>query len=363
MWGVADLVYPWRASLLEGTTAENSKLGLFWRAGIKGKAFSARPVTYLRLWQKHPNLENLVTQGAGRLVAELIADELENRRYIYPREKGLPELGIRWKERRPAQMLGLNKDEFRRLLEDGWGADTLHYFVARKDKGRVLDREELELCGELGIGNCRTMENGGQEPVFVARYLRRQKKKDRRCDLSILDDYWRMAAQRGYDLDNPDLRYPPSLYRAHERVREELKREREEKSRRERTARAAAIRKRYRELSAFSWEKDGILIRPAKSEAELKREGEALHHCVANYAASVAKGTSAIFFVHKTEEPDKPWYTLELNEKDLMVRQNRGSRNCARTKEVKTFEDAWVEYLKELRDKPGKKKKREVQAA
>ena len=55
--------------------------------------------------------------------------------------------------------------------------------------------------------------------------------------------------------------------------------------------------KRFERMSRYSWERDGILIRPAESAAELRKEGKALHHCVANYAERHARGDLTIFFI------------------------------------------------------------------
>lgn len=92
---------------------------------------------------------------------------------------------------------------------------------------------------------------------------------------------------------------------------------------------------------------------------ELRAEGTALHHCVATYDQRYAKGETAIFFIRRVDEPDEPYFTLELREKDLTVRQNRGLRNCGKKKEVQAFEDAWIDWAKNQ----VKKKKRKVKAA
>ena len=67
------------------------------------------------------------------------------------------------------------------------------------------------------------------------------------------------------------------------------------------------------------------------------------------------RGQTAIFFLRREEDPDKPWYTLELDEKELTVKQNRGFQNCARTAEVEAFEKKWVAWLRAgaQRDKHG----------
>lgn len=101
---------------------------------------------------------------------------------------------------------------------------------------------------------------------------------------------------------------------------------------------------------------DGLLIRPAKSQKELADEGDALHHCVGSYAARHAGGKTAIFFLRRAAAPNEPYYTLELDEAKLVVRQNRGLRNCSRTKEVQAFEERWLEWVRAgcLRDEKGR---------
>ncbi|MDE7376690.1 MAG: PcfJ domain-containing protein, partial [Muribaculaceae bacterium] len=57
-------------------------------------------------------------------------------------------------------------------------------------------------------------------------------------------------------------------------------------------------------------------------------------------------GGTAIFFIRRTVEPGKPYYTLELDEKALTVRQNRGLRNCGKTPEVQAFEEMWLAWVR-----------------
>ena len=94
-----------------------------------------------------------------------------------------------------------------------------------------------------------------------------------------------------------------------------------------------------------------LFIRPAASYGEFVKEGKTLFHCVARYAKSHSTGGTNIFFIRCVDEPDKPYYTLELKlpqGKAPYVEQNRGSHNCARTEEVARFEAAWLEHIKEV---------------
>lgn len=67
---------------------------------------------------------------------------------------------------------------------------------------------------------------------------------------------------------------------------------------------------------------------------------------MATYAKRHAGGETAIFFIRRASQPEKPFFTLELDEKRLNVRQNRGLRNCARTPEVQAFEEKWLEWVR-----------------
>lgn len=161
-------------------------------------------------------------------------------------------------------------------------------------------------------------------------------------------DYLDASRTAGWDLADPAVLWPKNLEAAHDRAAEAARiRVRKENK--------VLFRERYKALSRFTARFDGILIRPCRSQEELTNEGKALDHCVAGYAGKVARGETAIFFLRREAAPDKPWYTLELDEKTLTVRQNRGFQNCARTAEVDAFERKWVAWLQAgaKRDKNG----------
>lgn len=110
---------------LGGTGAENAKLWEYMEQSNAEKTFY--PVAYLRLYFKHPNVENLVTAGLGNLVGDGINGEMTHRYYtgLAP-QTAAPKLEwVGWKEKRPAQMLGMTKQELRTWREYGLGVDCL----------------------------------------------------------------------------------------------------------------------------------------------------------------------------------------------------------------------------------------------
>lgn len=358
-WGEAPLIYPWDPAILSGTTAENCKLDLFLQ-----QAKEPVPVTYLRLWLRHPNIENLVTAGCGNLVNDMI--RAESRRGSYERAKGIPKMDdIFWKEKRPSKMLGLTAVELHWCALMGWNRQELDFFRWAGEHGVKLKLpEDMRLCQRAGIYWCYRLVTEKKLPLMrCVRYLLKQKGKNNRADCTILEDYWRIAQGEGVDLNDDYNRFPPDLMKAHDRVvaakrakeaalQEAVRRKHNDELR-------GQFAKQFENLKKMAWACDGIIIRPAEAPEELEHEGEILHHCVGNYKNKHAEGKSAIFFIRREIDPDKPWFTLELNLKEMTVIQNRGKGNCAKTAQVQAFEDKWLAWLKA----GAKKKKKEVHAA
>lgn len=328
VYGEIELLMPWDKALLEGATAENCKLDLYLKANGK------RPVSYLALWRKRPAVENLLVQGCGRLVKTWINDETSS--YTYG--GGIPKLpDVNWKEKRPAQMLGLNREEFRQLEKMHWSTDDLHVYKQVRDAGLAVKLpEDMELLRSRKPYEINKILHEAKRADFwrTVRYLARQGK-----DWSFLQDYRSMAERLGWDLGEDLVRWPRDLTAAHDRAME-LQRAKEH------AALHALFLQRAQALDRLSFASEGLLIRPCANETELIREGRELRHCVAQYARNHAEGRTAILFIRRAERPDEPFFTLEFDEKALAVRQNRGLRNCERTPEVAAFEMAWLAWVK-----------------
>ena len=333
VYGSVSICYPWNKSILAGTTAENCKLDLYQKADGK------RLVSYLALWRKHPAVENLLVQGCGRLLVELIDREKSG----WSDHGGIPKLNIvNWKERRPAQMLGLNKEEFRHLRQMRWTVEDLERYQLVQEAGLPIKLpDDMNLFRSKAVYEVNRILNEGPQEDFwrILRYLKKQKES-----WSTLQDYWNMARRLHRDLTDSLVRWPWNLKAAHDQVMGEQKAK-------EDAALHELFLERAIELEPLSFELDGLLIRPCQTETELIREGKDLHHCVATYAKNHATGKTAILFIRKVEEPDTPFFTLEFDEKTKKVKQNRGLRNCDRTPEVKEFEKAWLNHIRRAKRK------------
>lgn len=365
-WGKSDLIFPWDKRILKGSTVENSKLDLFLRA-TKGTKYTL-PVTYLRFWQRHHEVENLVMQGAGRLLGELLNDESEDGGYYtyygYTSRKAPLLKELHWKEARPTKILNLTKEELRRCINNAWNAETYRFFVRVKKDGRILTDDDLALLVGMGVHNYdKLRQENNLDPLKVAHYLQKQHVKDNTSDLTLLRDCWRIGEALGYDMKNPDFHLPAHLLRLHDRFAEEQRAAEKKKKIAKHRKQSKQIKERCEALGVYAWEKDGLFIRPVKDYADLLREGDLQHHCVATYAEAIAGGKSAIFLIRHTDTPEHPYFTLELDEKKLTVRQNRGKHNCARTPEVEAFEKAWLKYIRQVAAKSQHRKQKKENAA
>ncbi len=332
-FGCITHMMPVRPGLLNGTSLENSKFEEYLQCGG-----SLYPVSYLRLYQRRPKVETLLTSGAGELLTEMIKTEwMSYAGYSNQCCQRIPKLiDVDWKAERPSSMLGLNRGELRRAIREEWSVENWKTYKTIRDRmGQRVSIADLKELSLSVVDQITTM----RLPVLrTSRYLRKQGKNVR-----YLKDYLDMAQKLGYDIKDPAVIYPKNLEVAHDRVMM-LQKEKEQEGLRQ------GFRDRKEYLSPLCWECEGILIRPVEDQKELIAEGKTLNHCVGTYAKRHAAGECSILLIRKAEEPDRPWYTLNFNVSTGTVTENRGSRNCARTPEVAAFESAWLKAKeKEIR--------------
>ena len=325
---------------LNGTMLENSKLCQYMSGG--GAKY---PISYIKNYQKHKNIENLITAGMRDLITELI--HYSGASY-WGWRGGVNLSCIDWKKKKPHEMLSMSKEDlrdFKGLIKTYEARVALDILADARKRGktvRVRDLPALMPHREYALGR---LFDTDQDPLRAVRYIEKQRKKYPNDYTKLVDllDYWGFCERLQDDLSDREIRWPQRLKSAHD-----------EASKRMDEQEQAIIRKefieRFKALSSFAYEGEELMIRPAKSQAELRKEGQALHHCVATYANSHATGKTAIFFIREKAAPNVPFFTLELDEKNLTVRQNRGKHNCARTEAVRQFENLWIDHLRRMKD-------------
>lgn len=351
-WGQEEHIFGLTPDLVTQSCLPHCKL---WEYMAPRPGAAHYPVAYLRMYQTHPNVEAVLIHGLPRVLDDLILRHTREDVWESNVQGQLDLTELDWPQTRPAQMLHLTKDELRLAQEQDWGVLFWDLFRYSKAAGEALTGQDILNAFYLGDDHVGQLVGRGSVAKSI-RYLLQQcgqwedayepepEDEDPEPDAAIPDvqillDYWSMAEQLGQDLTDAQVRYPRSLLIAHDEAAE-LMRQRQE------AGRANLFRLRRKYLSKWTFAVDGLLIRPARSQKDLTNEGNSLHHCVSTYGNRHAKGESAIFFIRRKSRPGEPYYTLELDEKTLTVRQNRGLRNCPRTPEVRAFEDLWLSWVR-----------------
>ena len=91
---------------------------------------------------------------------------------------------------------------------------------------------------------------------------------------------------------------------------------------------------------------DYIAVAPEKP-ADLANEGITLHHCVKSYIGRVSDGITNIMFIRKKDEPDVPFFTVEISNESA-IEQIHGdfNRNLDSEPALVPFVKKWVKACK-----------------
>lgn len=320
-------------------------------------------------YMKYPKLEWICKMGLNNLAVHLINHEC--RGYV----SGVGKVNLNADT--IYHILGLNKVNTRILQKIDGGTYHLRLLQVAESIGLQFKPEQLREYYHTFECNTNLLKQSGQKVSlykivkYIAKeserypvgdhgscgmnaYSRYHDKEDPRIERQknmVKDwlEYLEWCKALKYDTNNIFIYMPKNFKAVHDRTAIEYqtlqnKKAAAEKRRREEAAKRAMkeTREALSEVlekndgtDAFSIKgKDLILIVP-KSGDEIRVEGAALHHCVGGYVGKVAKGETSIFFIRKADNPDKPYFTLEWKNNDIV--QCRGLHNCNMPPEVKAF--------------------------
>ena len=90
--------------------------------------------------------------------------------------------------------------------------------------------------------------------------------------------------------------------------------------------RAKIYAKTKKERLNLECEDNNYIIRLPEDEDEIRDEGFILSHCVGSYAQRHITGATTIMFLRRKENPENPWYTIEVS--NGRISQIHGKSNC-----------------------------------
>ena len=271
---------------------------------------------YIEIWMKNPKVELLAKSGLGMWIAYI--------RNLDTKKKTIHEI-FKIKEK-CVPLLYRNDFGYRDLL------------VCRKTGSDNIVKIKRFIQVDDMIRNSR------YEPEAIRDVLRLDGTKDylyRLCkdpEFHTGDyiDYLRDLMKLNMELKG-DVLYPKDFSQAHAEANEKIHIEEWNKLK-------EGFDKSYKKHKKYSWSNGVLIIIPVKTAKELYTESLMLGHCVKTYAPNVARGTTEIMFIRKKDDPDTPFYTLEL--KNRKVIQVRGFRNAEPKDEIKGFVRKWADRFK-----------------
>jgi DNA-directed RNA polymerase subunit RPC12/RpoP len=287
-------------------------------------------VEILDLYSRYPCIEYLTKFG----FRDLVETKLRNGRTYN---------AVNWRGKTVFKVLKLNKIELSEIKQNGLKPDCyfLHLLqLAKKDGSNLTPTEISEL-------NIREYHDDDLKRMLkflsfrkAANYIQKQRAynpgrfKTGNNVLNTWDDYLRDCERLNLDTQDLKVVFSKNLHAAHQNMIKQIKIKADAELQIQIADQAKLLKQLY-------YEDQGLLIRPAQSADELIAEGKALNHCVGTYARDFSKGLKAILFIRKADDPETPFYTVELRGKHII--QVRGENNCSADEDVQQFIEAFKE--------------------
>lgn len=166
------------------------------------------------------------------------------------------------------------------------------------------------------------------------------------------NDYIRMAGQLGNTITDEIIYRDKRWRERHDIYLGEINRQQaaeEKKAKKAQKEKWKAIRRDYeRNSKIFGWQKDGYIVMVPRSYGEINEEGRRQHHCVGSqdqYKVKMSLRKSYIVFLRKAEAPNKPYYTIEVDENRVIQYYAAYDRQPDR-EAVKMILDKWMKQVK-----------------
>lgn len=301
------------------------------------------PVKYLKVWSKNKRYEQFAKAGLWKLVME----DMESGNQIIRECQKTGDL---------AKTLGIDKARMKRLRENGGGKIFLMWLRREKGINTIIPDEVIRYFDENRIKpeDLKLMLTRMSERK-ICNYLKKQSNLTGRKPIELIgtwEDYIHIANRLKIDTELEMYYKPKNLKKAHDEVVEmcggsDIARRAGEIA--EKFPEIDEIHAEIKEKYAYT-EKDYSIVVPERIE-DIIIEGKTLGHCLHSsdrYFDRIQRRETYIVFLRKTEEQDKPYYTLEI-EPDGTARQKRtvGDNQNKDFEDAKAFIRRWQQKVQE----------------
>lgn len=240
------------------------------------------------------------------------------------------------------EMLNITQPQYKELLAKGDRAtaeDIKRYRLINK-WGLKTD-EEWEVFNRYlrNLSDYNIKKFFELFPFTLHKFCRYIEKQGNEFNMGIYLDYLELAKKLNLDLKDTFVTFPDYLKEKHNDL-VDLYQERQfdaklikyaNKANESANRFAPVVERTNKWCSA---DEQFVVVNP-KSPQEIGYEGLKLRHCVAMYIDNIVKGEKNIMFLRKANEPDVPYYTMEII--GDTISQCKGYRNTNRTEDVDVF--------------------------
>ena len=323
-------------------TLPTLSVGVLGKTGLQQlvkKVDRINPKEYLDVLSRRPYLEQMAKADLVRLAWEVVND---------CREIVLNDVNDF------AKSMGIDKNRMKRLRKCNGGFVYLEWLKLEKSKGINISNSVIDFFEQNNLvpDDLEFIINK-MTPVKICNYLKRQCRETSRPIkelVSTWQDYTAMADRLKMDLGQEQIYKPKELIKSHDDLILLLESK-------ELAMQASEISKKYPDVDGICQQikekyeygdNDYLVIGPDRIE-DIIMEGQVLGHCLHSssiYFERIQKKESYILFLRKASEPDKPYYTLEV-EPGGTARQKRtvGDKQNADYEDAKLFIKKWQKEI------------------
>lgn len=249
-----------------------------------------------------------------------------------------------------------DKQKINRIRDMNGGNAALEWMRYSDETGEKIPQETLEWLEKNHVDRD---DIGFIEDKMsiqqIVNYIKRQQVESYKGQsvgqvLNQWKDYIRMCTSLKKKLDDEMIYKPRELKRRHDEAVAEIQLRNAEIRADEYANRFPGAEDVLREIKPkFEYENEEYKIVVPERLIEIVSEGNALHHCAGSsdrYFDRIVQRETYICFLRKRSEPDKPYYTIEV-EPGGTIRQHRGYLDEEPEIElVKPFLKEWQKYIK-----------------
>lgn len=306
-------------------------------------------VDWLDAERYDPNIERCAKAGLYRLAGELA------------KNNGLV------KDRRATELtkaLGIDRMRLSRLVAHDGGSLYLTYLQREKADNTIYPDDILLDLAEkhITLSYLKTMLDH-MTLVKAYNYLVRQSdpsdKNPMSQALTTYNDYMNMAERLKMDTSSEQIYKPKDLKKAHTKVIDLLSQAGWEKTAQDASRKFPKVNEELPRLLKYEYKGSAYQIVAPRTITDIVREGSLLGHCIHTcdfYYQRIETKESFIMFLRKNDDPEKPWYTLEV-EPSGNIRQKRtvGDNQNDDLKAAVPFLHEWQQWLQKILSEEDKK--------